>query len=164
MIRTIANGSSIFECGAQVLVNATNTEGIMGGGLALEFKKRYPRMFKSYALACKNGSHTVLRPHFWWNEHQWQYGSANPWRYDYNEAHVLNIATKDIIAHDSTVTNIACGLAWLAENYKLLKIKSIAVPALGCGLGKVKWEDAVLVMYPFLQLLEGVEVKVFEPQ
>lgn len=53
----------LFQSGAQTLVNATNTEGIMGGGIALAFKNRFPQMFEEYFMACSIGFHTTFRPH-----------------------------------------------------------------------------------------------------
>lgn len=55
MATTILKDGNLFNCGANILVNATNCEGIMGGGIALAFKNKFPEMFKDYVEVCKRG-------------------------------------------------------------------------------------------------------------
>jgi O-acetyl-ADP-ribose deacetylase (regulator of RNase III) len=141
----------LFESKCQTLVNATNTEGIMGGGIALEFKKRYPKMFTAYEFACDNNWHTVHRPFFWWPP------------IDEIGINVLNIATKDKIREPSTLSNIGAGLGRLVEYYKRIRITSIALPALGCGLGRCDWRQVQPIMHGYLQLLD-IPVVVYVPQ
>lgn len=139
----------LFQSDAQTLVNATNTEGIMGGGIALAFKKRFPEMFVEYNLACGIGFHTTFRPHLWYADDR-----SKPW--------ILNLATKDTIAKDSTLDNIEEGLEWLILNYERVGITSLAFPALGCGLGGLDWDDVLPVLEIWLSKLD-IPVEIYEP-
>lgn len=143
---TITSGD-LFASGAQTLVNATNTEGIMGGGIALAFKNRFPEMYRDYVHACENGEHTVRIPHL----------------YRYDAPWILNIASKDLMRNDSTLDNIALGLTWLAANYEHEGITSIALPALGCGLGGCDWEDVKPLMLAFLETMD-IPIMLYKPQ
>lgn len=137
----------LFKSEMQTLVNATNTQGIMGGGIALAFARRFPAMYEDYRLACDEGEHTVLKPHLF-------YYAKSHW--------ILNLATKDIIANDSKIENIAAGLGWLYRTYKSAGITSLAVPALGCGLGGLEWTQVKPLMSAILGLLD-IPVEIYEP-
>lgn len=147
MSNVVFTSGDLFESGMQTIVNATNIEGIMGGGIALAFKERFPQMYEEYRWACKEGTHTIMKPFLWRHPHF-------PW--------VLNIATKDVIHHPSTPFNVAAGLFWLAQNYEREGITSLAVPALGCGLGGCKWEQIGPLMESMLGLLD-IPVLIYEP-
>lgn len=141
--------ANLFELPVQTRVNATNTQGIMGAGIAKAFKDRYPRMFKGYKLCCEEDYHTVARPHLF------RMNSKDDW--------ILNLATKDMVWNPSNLQNIALGLVWLLGNCEKQKITSIGFPALGCGLGGLKWEDVKPVMQTFLEQMD-IPVYVCKPQ
>lgn len=119
--------TNIFESNAQVLVNTVNTVGVMGKGLAKEFKRIYPDMFKQYQKFCEEGLLTVGKLQI--------YKTPNKW--------VLNFPTKANWRSPSKLENIEQGLQKFVDNYDRLAIKSIAFPMLGCGNGGLSWEDEV---------------------
>lgn len=117
----------IFESGAKVLVNPVNTAGVMGKGLALEFKKRYPAMFEAYRRLCEDG--------------QFQVGDL--WLYKADDKWILNFPTKRHWREKSTLDIIETGLQKFAAIYAQEGIASIAFPKLGSGLGGLDWETQV---------------------
>lgn len=108
----------------QTLVNTVNTVGVMGKGIALAFKKRYPDMFDDYVQRCERGDLVLGRP------------------YVFNEPDhlVLNFPTKGHWRAVSKLSDIVAGLEYLEQHYKEWGITSIAVPPLGCGNGQLEWE------------------------
>lgn len=124
----------LFEADVDAITNAVNCVGVMGRGIALAFKNRFPENFIAYKQACDDGS---LRPGsvFVFDRRD----SAHP-RY------VVNFPTKDHWRNPSKLTDIEAGLRALTDEIDRLGIRSIALPALGCGLGGLDWEtvrDAV---------------------
>lgn len=119
--------TNIFESNAQILVNTVNTVGVMGKGLAKEFKRIYPDMFKQYQKFCEEGLLTVGKLQI--------YKTPNKW--------VLNFPTKANWRSPSKLEYIEQGLQKFVDNYERLGIKSIAFPMLGCGNGGLSWEDEV---------------------
>ena len=105
---------SLFNSPAQVLVNTVNTVGVMGKGIALEFKTLYPEMFAHYRQLCETGQLTVGK--------LWLYKSPNKW--------VLSFPTKTTWRLPSHVDYIRKGLHTFVENYERVGIHSIAFPAL----------------------------------
>ncbi len=114
---------NIFQSPAQVLVNTVNTVGVMGKGIALEFKKLYPEMFKEYQLRCETGQLVIGK--------LFLYKTINKW--------ILNFPTKRHWRHPSRLEYIEQGLKSFASNYNQLNIHSIAFPALGCGNGELNF-------------------------
>lgn len=141
---------NLFESECQTLVNATNTEGFMGGGIALVFRKRYPYMYEGYKFRCAKGEHTV----------------DTPWLWDVDPKWVLCLATKDKVREPSKLKHIEAGLIWLIQNYQggpgQDPITSIAFPALGCGLGGLNWRTVKPLMEDLLSRLE-IPVEIYEP-
>lgn len=131
----------VFKCGdlfdseCQTLVNTVNCVGIMGKGIAKQFKQKFPRMFNEYKLACKPGQYRIL-------EHGgdlWLYTYVNFWK----EQKILCFATKEHWQYPSKLEWIERGLKTFVENYKYWNITSIAWPKLGCTNGKLNWENEV---------------------
>jgi O-acetyl-ADP-ribose deacetylase (regulator of RNase III) len=117
----------LFSSDCQTLVNTVNCEGFMGKGIALEFKNRYPVMFKSYKTICKN---KLLRPgllQLWKSKEHW----------------VLNFPTKDKWKNKSETSFIEAGLLKFVDVYKEKEITSIAFPLLGCSNGGLDFERDV---------------------
>ena len=121
--------SDIFESNAEAIVNAVNCVGVMGKGLALQFKNRFPENFATYKDAC--------------NRNKLQLGAVLV--YDHGEAvqprFIINFPSKNHWRDPSKIDYIESGLVSLAQAIKTHNISSIAVPALGCGLGGLKWEE-----------------------
>ena len=124
----------IFESSAQVLVNAVNTVGVMGAGIALSFKNRYPAMFNEYRSLCNK---KLLVP-----------GRLYLWRGA--DKQVLLFPTKEHWRNPSKLEYIELGLKEFRRTWKQLGITSIALPKLGCGYGGLDWEKVKLLMEKYL--------------
>jgi len=117
----------LFQSPAKVLVNTVNTVGVMGKGIALDFKKIYPDMFKRYQEICEQGLLDVGK--------LWIYKTGNKW--------ILNFPTKKHWRQKSKVEYIAAGLQKFVATYDAKGISSISFPMLGCGNGELDWESEV---------------------
>lgn len=127
----------IFSSPAQVIVNTVNTVGVMGKGIALEFKTRYPKMFEKYKEACE--------------KKKFQIGKLML----YNEIDhlILLFPTKENWRNPSRIEYIEKGLDKFVKCYAEKNITSIAFPKLGCGNGELDWKDVKLVMEKYLKSL-----------
>jgi O-acetyl-ADP-ribose deacetylase (regulator of RNase III) len=137
----VVAGGDLFESGRSTLVNAVNCHGVMGAGIALEFKRRFPAMFADYRRRCRQGEVRLGRPYLWRPE-------------DGVGSSVLNFPTKDHWRDPSHLEAIVDGLAWLRTHYREWGIASLAVPALGCGHGGLRWTDAGPILIKGLSSLE----------
>lgn len=117
------SAGSLFESDAEALVNTVNTVGVMGKGIAKEFKARYPENFRIYADACRTGT--------------LQTGRLISFRE--GEKLIVNFPTKKHWRDPSKYEYITSGLLALESLILDLPIKSIAIPALGCGNGGLDW-------------------------
>ena len=117
----------LFQSPAQVLVNTVNTVGVMGRGIALEFKRLFPEMYRQYREMCEQRQFEIGM--------LWLYKSPNKW--------VLNFPTKEHWRYPSRVEYIEAGLQKFVNSYADMEIHSIAFPALGCGNGKLDFETQV---------------------
>lgn len=141
----------IFEADATALVNPVNCVGVMGRGLALQFKRAWPENFEAYALACRRGE---LRPG---RLFVFELGCLTPPRY------IINFPTKRYWRDPSHMGDIESGLSSLAEEVRVRGIPSIAIPALGAGLGGLAWVDVRGRIEHAFENLPEVSVTVFEP-
>lgn len=130
--------TSILESTAQTLVNTVNCVGVMGKGLAKEFKERDPQMFKTYKRICDE---KLLSP-----GKLWLWKSAAQW--------VLNFPTKDHWRNPSRIEWIEAGLEKFANGYAELGIREISFPRLGCGNGGLNWMDVKPIMERHLSPLK----------
>lgn len=124
---------SIFDSGCAAIVNAVNCVGVMGGGLAKQFRLRYPDMNSAYQSACAMGQVRIGKM---WN---WYHAPEGRW--------LINFPTKDDWRNPSLLSYIRDGLADLALVIDDLGLHYIAIPPLGCGLGGLKWEDVLPLIY-----------------
>ena len=137
----------LFESRAQTLVNTVNCVGIMGKGIALGFKQRFPEMFEDYKLRCERGEVKLGQPYL--------YKRARlPW--------VLNFPTKDHWRDVSRISDIAAGLEHLKLRYKDWGITSLAVPPLGCGNGQLDWTMVGPTLFRHLSRLD-IPVELYAP-
>lgn len=144
MIVKIGN---LFESSAHTLVNTVNCVGIMGKGIALDFKNKYPAMFKEYVQMCNNRDIKPGIPYLYSD----LYGTS-----------ILNFPTKDHWRSPSKLSYIVNGLNWFRENYKQLGITSIAFPPLGCGNGGLPWSVVGPMMYSKLADLP-ISIEIYAP-
>ena len=124
--------SNIFDSNAHALVNAVNCVGVMGKGVALAFKKRYPDMFEDYVLRCRRKE---VKP-----------GVPYVYHCTINNLFIINFPTKQHWSNPSKLKWIRQGLQRLAEYIPKWHVRSIAIPALGCTNGGLSWEN----VYPLI--------------
>jgi O-acetyl-ADP-ribose deacetylase (regulator of RNase III) len=132
------------------LVNTVNTVGVMGKGIALQFKRRFPGNYEAYRKACKEGRVGPGEMFVW---HTGQLG---------NPQHIINFPTKRHWKAKSRIEDIEAGLRDLVAVITRLEIESIAVPPLGCGNGGLDWRVVRPLMEQYLADLD-VKVTIYEP-
>jgi len=136
---------------AEALVNTVNCVGVMGRGIALQFKKAWPENFKAYAAACRRDEVQPGRMFVFETREL-----TNP-RY------IINFPTKRHWRGKSRIEDIEAGLEALAEEIRRREIKSIAVPPLGAGLGGLDWVQVRKRIEAGLRGIDDVRVIIFEP-
>jgi len=128
----------LFRSPAKVLVNTVNTVGVMGKGIAKDFKAIYPEMFREYQKLCEEKKIDIGKLYLYRSPHKW----------------VLNFPTKKHWRQPSHPIYIEAGLRSFNEIYSAYGISSIAFPQLGCGHGELSWETQVRpLMERYLGLL-----------
>lgn len=148
-----ANGN-LLDAEADALVNTVNTVGVMGKGIALQFKRAYPENFRAYKRACDAGEVETGRMLVW------DAGALVP-----NGArYVINFPTKRHWKSRSRIADIRSGLDDLIRQVRDLGIKRIAVPPLGCGNGGLRWAEVRPLIEAAFQQVPDVEVLLFSPE
>ncbi|PKE62176.1 macro domain-containing protein [Macrococcoides caseolyticum] len=138
----------IFNANTEIIVNTVNCEGVMGKGLAYQFKKRYPEMVKDYQQFCKDGHLRPGKVHY----------------YEQSTPKIINFPTKDKWRQKSKISYIEDGLDALVDVLVSNNVKSIAIPPLGAGNGGLSWIEVKKVIESKLNHLSNeIEIKVYEP-
>lgn len=117
--------TSLLSSNVQTVVNTVNTVGVMGKGLAAEFKARAPDMYKQYRILCDKNLFKVGQLWLWKKQPQW----------------ILNFPTKEHWKNPSRIEYIEAGLIKFVEKYEEQGIREISFPRLGCGNGGLNWDD-----------------------
>jgi len=138
---------NMFESKAQTLVNTINCVGVMGKGIALEFKKRFPDMYEDYIDRCNRGLVKLGVPYLYKRV-------ILPW--------ILNFPTKEHWRSVSSLQDTVKALEYLERHYREWGITSLAVPPLGCGLGQLEWRVVGPTLYRHLRRLD-IEIELFAP-
>ena len=142
----------ILKEDTEALVNTVNCVGVMGRGIALQFKKAFPENFKAYALACKNEEVQPGRMFLF------ETGQLT------NPHYIVNFPTKRHWRGKSRMEDIEAGLKALVDMIRRYDIRSIAIPALGSGLGGLDWSEVRTRIEAALQPLTDVRVIIYEPK
>ncbi len=144
---------NLLNASVDALVNTVNTRGIMGKGIALQFKQAYPQMFRKYKHDCAAGVVQLGRMHVF--DMGGLIGGPR-W--------IINFPTKDHWLDPSRKVDIETGLQDLVDTIQRRNIRSIAVPPLGCGHGGLLWAEVLPLIESALGDLPGVKVLVFAPE
>ncbi|MDQ2843821.1 MAG: macro domain-containing protein [Acidobacteriota bacterium] len=147
MNQVVVRIGNIFDSRVQTLVNTVNCVGVMGKGIALEFRKRFSDMFQDYVLRCSKGEVQLGRPYLYTR-------LVSP--------RILNFPTKYHWRDVSRVSNITAGLAYLESHYRQWGITSMAMPPLGCGNGELDWNVVGPTLYDYLARLD-IPVELYAP-
>lgn len=137
---------NLFHSKAEALVNAVNTVGVMGKGLALQFKEKFPQNYQAYREACKNEELVVGKIFTFEENGQW----------------IINFPTKKHWRGKSKYGYIEEGLKSLVTFLEESPIKSIALPPLGCGYGDLTWEKVKEMFENYLTHLENIEIFIYQ--
>jgi O-acetyl-ADP-ribose deacetylase (regulator of RNase III) len=141
----------ILKADAEALVNTVNCVGVMGRGIALQFRKAFPENFKAYKFACdKKQLHPGMMFVYDLNRLQ-------------NPRYVVNFPTKRHWKGKSKIEDIEAGLEALVQEVGKRNIRSVAIPPLGCGLGGLDWTQVKQVIEKVFNALSGVHVLLYEP-
>ena len=136
----------LLKSNMHALVNTVNTVGIMGKGVALAFKKRYPDMYLDYVKRCDRGEVRL----------------GEPYLYRANDHVIVNFPTKQHWRSVSRLSDIEAGLDYLERYYKEWQIKSLAVPPLGCGNGQLEWRVVGPILLRHLKRLD-IPIELYAP-
>lgn len=147
-------GGDLFLSGAEALVCPVNCVGTLGAGLAKLFHVRWPLLNAPYRRACQAGE---IRIGTCWT---WQIPTGE--QQEQKSQYVICVPTKVHWQKDSEMEYVEKGAAALAEEVRYLGLNSVAVPALGCGLGGLQWEGVREVLGKILGPLEA-EVLLYPP-
>jgi O-acetyl-ADP-ribose deacetylase (regulator of RNase III) len=142
---------NLLEADTEAIVNTVNTVGVMGKGIALQFKEAYPDNYKAYVVACKAGD--VRIGHMFSTRNTKLTGPK--W--------IINFPTKQDWKHRTKIEWIIEGLGDLKRFVKQENIRSIAIPPLGCGNGGLPWGRVRHEIIVAMGDLDGVDVAVYEP-
>ncbi len=142
---------NLLATDAEALINTVNTVGVMGKGIALQFKKAFPENYDTYKKACdenivKPGQMFIVKRDSLTNPH-----------------YIINFPTKRHWKGNSKLEDIKAGLVALVEEVKKRDIKSVAVPPLGCGLGGLSWGQVYSLIQEEFSKAPEIEWLVFEP-
>lgn len=143
---TFVNGD-LFCSSMSTIVNTVNCVGVMGKGIAKQFKEMYPWMYENYVFLCR--------------EHQVKPGI--PYPYEVTPfLTVINFPTKNHWRDPSKIEWIQMGLNIFVDAYKQWEIKSIAFPALGCNNGNLRWDIVKPLMTEVLSKID-IPVEIYNP-
>lgn len=137
----------ILKSKAQTIVNTVNCVGVMGKGIALEFRKRFPDMFRDYEQRCERGEVRLGEPYLY----KTLFGQQ-----------IVNFPTKEHWKSVSKIRDIEEGLDYLLKHHEQWGITSIAIPPLGCGNGQLEWKVVGPLIYNTAKQM-GIPVEVYAP-
>ncbi len=142
---------NLFKTDTEAIVNTVNTVGVMGKGIALQFKKAFSTNFQAYKKACDN-KEVKIGEMFVFETGQ----MVNP-------KYIINFPTKRHWKEKSKLEYIDLGLKDLINVVHKRSIRSLAIPPLGCGLGGLNWQDVQLLIKKYCDELPNLKVFLFEP-
>ena len=148
----VVTHADILTANVEAIVNPVNCVGVMGKGVALQFKRAYPANFAKYKSVCDGGDMNV--------------GTVLVVKTGkrVNPKYIINFPTKRHWRDNSRMEDIEGGMNNLVEVVKLFGIKSVAIPALGCGNGGLRWDDVLPRIECAFADVVGVDVYILEPR
>ena len=143
---------NLLEADVEALVNTVNCVGVMGKGIALQFKQTFRDNFQAYANACRKGEVKPGRIFIFPTDRM------------INPKFIINFPTKQHWKGKSKIKDIEMGLRALIDEVRNLGIKSIAVPPLGCGYGGLEWPEVRNLIEAAFEQLPDVQVLLYAPK
>lgn len=145
---------NILEADVEALVNTVNCVGVMGKGIALQFKNAFPDMYENYRVACRNKQ--VVPGKMLIDVVVYNY-------YNKEFIIIINFPTKRHWKNPSIIGDIKSGLQSLITDIQAMKIKSIAIPPLGCGNGGLDWSVVCPMIEDAMEEVPDTKVLLYEP-
>lgn len=139
---------NIFDSKAQAIVNAINCVGVMGAGLAAQFAELFPVMYAQYKINC-------TLAHVRMGETDWHVRTPG--------TYIVNFPTMQFPGQRAYMYNIIGGLHHMHVACTLLKVKSIAIPAIGCGIGRLEWDNVLAAINTEFADDDDIDVHVYPP-
>jgi O-acetyl-ADP-ribose deacetylase (regulator of RNase III) len=139
----------ILKSDCAVIINTVNCVGVMGKGLALQFKRQFPAMFAAYQRDCNLG---LIQP-----------GRLSSFPIGTGK-HIINFPTKKHWRHPSRIEWIKDGLSILPSTVLSLGCHSVAIPPLGCGNEGLNWDDVVPLIFRAFEQYPNIKVHLYEPK
>ena len=157
---------NLFFSRLQTLTIPVNLQGVMGSGLALYTKQKFPDVYVEYQDVCRAKRITATKPYLYKRE-----GSLDEELADFGAdlttpnavKWFLLFATKRKWRENSRLEDIEGGLDWMRHNFQVQGVESLAMPALGCGLGGLDWKDVGPLMCKYLHGI-GIDVAIYLPR
>ena len=142
---------NLLAADVEALVNAVNCVGVMGRGIALQFREAFPANYAAYKAACDRGE---VRP-----------GKVFVFdsRRETHPRFIINFPTKRHWRDRSRLEDIQAAMVSLVEEVRQRRISSLAIPPLGCGLGGLDWEDVQPIIEGAFSKLQGVVAMIYGP-
>jgi O-acetyl-ADP-ribose deacetylase (regulator of RNase III) len=156
----------MFFSNMQTLTISVNLQGIMGKGLASRVKYQFPDVYVFYQDICRGKKITAIKPYLYKRETSMDEELSDlslPLNTPNSVKWFLLFATKRKWRENSRLEDIKGGLDWIRKNAKKQGIKSLALPALGCGLGSLNWSDVGPLMCSYLHDI-GIHVAIYLPR
>lgn len=136
----------LFTSTAPALGHGVNTKGVMGAGIAVEFRRRYPQMYDHYRETCRRGA---LQP-----------GDTLPWFDGPSRRFVFNMASQDKTGADAKLAWLESSLGESCATLAQFELTTLAVPRIGCGIGGLKWDD-VLPVFELSAVRYAIHIEVW---
>jgi O-acetyl-ADP-ribose deacetylase (regulator of RNase III) len=143
-------GGDFFDYDADIRINTVNCVGVMGAGVALLFKNRFPDMYNDYSRACENNEVAPGKPHIWQDNDM------------FKKLTIINFPTKIDWKNPSEYEYIEKGLVWLKQFLSEKENLTVTLPALGCGHGGLDWTRVKDMITKYLGNIHS-NILVFEP-
>lgn len=161
---SLADGDMFFSR-AHTLTVSVNTVKVMGKGVASRAKYQFPDVYVKYQDVCRSGSLRLGKPFLYKREHSSDYELADDpatLKHPNSSTWFLLFATKKHWRDRSSIDAIEKGLQWIVKSYRKEGIRSLALPALGCGLGRLSWTEVGPLLCKYLSKLE-IPVTIYLP-
>ena len=133
MTKLIHMQGNLFDSSAQALGHGVNTVGVMGAGIAVEFRNRYPNMYETYREWCVKGA---LQP-----------GETLMWYDEPTDKFICNIASQDLPGRNARIDWLRTGLVSSLEHLAKMGVETLALPRLGSGIGGLNADEVELALY-----------------
>ncbi|MDE6288710.1 MAG: macro domain-containing protein [Muribaculaceae bacterium] len=146
MITYIERGDIFNINGVNSYAHGCNCAGAMGKGIALQFRNKFPDMYARYNIMCKNGS----------------YKPGDVFDYNYGAGHVYNLGTQETWRTKARLEYIEQSVRKMLEQATKENVNKIALPAIGAGLGGLKWDDVKEVLNTVAADFPDIELYVVE--